>query len=156
MSDIANLGELVRIIIPCRLDLIDEPGLGDRAERAGQERQQIFGNLLAPTGERAGQTRPGDACYWVQGGVPNGGSRTHWPTLNRALVSGFRGGQPVFPAKPEGMLASRPTDRVRVDPPRTDLAAAVEDSVGDAVVCQAQSPGVDLRINRSPVDLEKF
>src|SRR5262245_13590098 len=53
------------------------------------------------------------------------------------------------------MDASRPTESIRVHPPRTDLVAAVTDSIGDSVCSEAQSAGGYTRKNRSPIDLKK-
>src|SRR5215510_12699132 len=53
------------------------------------------------------------------------------------------------------MDASRPTESIRVHPPRTDLVAAVTDSIGDSVCSEAQSAGGYTRKNGSPIDLEE-
>src|SRR5262245_50570277 len=53
------------------------------------------------------------------------------------------------------MDSSRPTESIRIHPPRTDLVAAVTDSIGDTVCSEAQSAGGYTRVYGSPVDLEK-
>src|SRR5262245_213487 len=53
------------------------------------------------------------------------------------------------------MYATRPTEGIRIDPPRTDLVAAIADSIGDAICGEAQSTGGRTRINWSAVNLEK-
>src|SRR5262249_37656463 len=155
LSDIANLSELVRIIIPDWLRLVDETALGYATQRARQERQQVFGKLLVSEGNGTGQTCPRDAGYRRQCRIADQGPRAIWSGLDTALVRGSCTGQPIFSAKLVGMFSFRPTEAIRVNPPRTDLVAAVKNSVGDAIIGEAQSPRVDLRIDRSPVNLEQ-
>src|SRR5262249_39837415 len=125
--------------------------------RTRQERQQVFGELLASTRSGARQTRPLNARYWRQRGIADEGPRTVWSSLDTALVRGLRAGQPIFSPKLEGVFASRPADVIGVNPPRTDFRATVKNSIGDAVVCETHGPEVwiYLCVNRSTVDLEE-
>src|SRR5688572_18005451 len=149
LVDIANLQGVVREVVPCSAQVINEAGLGQGGQRSGQPREHVLGNLLVPSARGTRQSWPCDTRYRGQEGVTDAGCCTVGATLHAAAERGLCAGPPVFRAKLERMCASIPADRIRIDPPWTDFLAGVGKTLEAGPEGHALEP--DIRQNRLTV-----